>query len=149
MIQSILVDYYRNRFLDYVLERTSTFEEDMDAFKNEYQAIKDQKNKRIDKWIIGAYFKYSAMQDMLIPKKKGEKLLKADPQEYYKKNKIAIRLLVTIGPTAQVTVLMICAAISRFDIYFWLILVVFNSIAAILWLVQKNIDKSFTTNVQP
>ncbi len=149
MIQSILVDYYRNRFLNYVLERDSTFEEDLDAFKQEYQAIKDQKNKRMDKWIIGAYFKYSALQDKIITKKKGEKLFKADPQEYYKKNKIAIRLLVTIGPTAQVTVLMVCAAISRFDIYFWLILVVFNSIAAILWLVQNNIDKSFTTNVQP
>ena len=102
----------------------------------------------MDKLIIGAYFKYSALQGKLIPKKKGEKLFKADPQKYYKKNKIQIRLQVTIGPTANVTVLIFCAALCRFDIYFWLILVVFNSIAAILWLVQNNIDKSFTTNVQ-
>jgi len=146
IIQSVLVDYYRNRFLDYVLQRKSTFEEDMDSFREEYDAIKNQKNKWLDKWIIKTYFKYSAFQDKLTPKKKEEKSFKATPQEYYKKNKMAMRFWVTIGPTTQVTLLIICSAINRFDIYFWFTIGVFNAILAVMWLVQSRIDKTFRTN---
>ena len=146
IIQSVLVDYYRNRFLDYVLQRKSTFEEDMDSFREEYNAIKNQKNKWLDKWVIKTYFKYSAFQDKLTAKKKEEKPFKATPQDYYKKNKTAMRFWVTIGPTTQVTLLIICSAIYRFDIYFWLTIGVFNAIAAVMWLVQGSIDKTFRTN---
>ena len=146
IIQSVLVDYYRNRFLDYVLQRKSTFEEDMDSFREEYNAIKNQKNKWLDRWIIKTYFEYSAFQDKLIPKKKEEKLFKTTPQEYYKKNKTAMRFWVAIGPTSQITLLIICSAINRFDIYFWLTIGVFNTIAATMWFVQGSIDKTFRTN---
>jgi phosphatidylglycerophosphate synthase len=145
VIQSALVDFYRNRFLDYVLQRKSTFEEDLESFREEYNAIKDQKNKWLDRWIIMAYFKYSDFQRKLIAKKKGEKLFKATPQEYYKKNKQAVRLWVSIGPTSQITALMICSAINRFDIFFWLMIGVFNAIAVIMTLVQRNIDITFKT----
>lgn len=143
LIQSAMVDYYRNRFLDYVLQRKSTFEENMDSFREEYNTIKDQKNKWLDRWILRRYFDYSAFQEKLISKKKGEKLFKATPEEYYKKNKSIARVWVNIGPTAQITAIMVCSIINRFDIYFWLIIGVFNAIAAIAWIVQRNIDKTF------
>lgn len=146
IMQSILVDYYRNRFLDYVLERKSTFEEDMDSFRQEYHVLKDQKNKWFDRWVIGVYFQYAALQGKLIPKKKDEKLFKATPQDYYKKNKTAMRIWVLIGPTSQITAIMVCTAINRFDILFWLVIGLFNIIAVIMWIVQKNIDASFKTN---
>ena len=146
IIQSVLVDYHRSRFLDYVLQRKSTFEEDMDSFREEYNAIKNQKNKWLDKWILKTYFKYSAFQDKITAKKKGEKPFEATPQDYYKKNKTAIRFWVTIGPTSQITLLIICSAINRFDIYFWLIIGVFNAMVAVMWLVQNRIDKTFRTN---
>lgn len=143
LIQSALVDYYRNRFLDYVLKRQSTFEEDMDSFKEEYNTIKDQKNKRLDRWILRRYFDYSTFQEKLTAKKKGEKLFKATPEEYYKKNKAIARVWVNIGPTAQITAIMIFSVTGRFDIYFWVIIGVFNAIAATAWIVQRNIDKTF------
>lgn len=143
VIQSIMVDYYRTRFLDYVLQRKSTFEEDMDSFREEYHRIKDQKNKWFDRWIFRRYFDYSAFQKKLTSGKKSEKSFNATPEEYYKKNKPIIRVWVNIGPTAQITAIMICSIINRFDIYFWLIIGVFNAIAAIAWIVQHNIDKTF------
>lgn len=146
IIQSALVDYYRNRFLDYVLQRKSTFEEGLQAFREEYETIKDRKDKWLDKIIISSYFKYSALQRRLVSKKKKEKLFKADPQDYYKKNKIAVRFWVLIGPTAQITVQMICSVINRFDIFCWTMIIGFNAIAAIMWIVQRNIDKSFKLN---
>ena len=143
LIQSALVDYYRNRFLDYVLKRQSTFEEDMDSFKEEYNTINDQKNKRLDRWILRRYFDYSTFQEKLTAKKKGEKLFKATPEEYYKKNKAIARVWVNIGPTAQITAIMIFSVTGRFDIYFCVIIGVFNAIAATAWIVQRNIDKTF------
>lgn len=143
VIQSAMVDYYRNRFLDYVLQRKSTFEEDMDFFREEYNIIKSRKNKWFDKWIIRRYFDYSAFQEKLTSKKKGEKLFNAAPEEYYKKNKSIARVWVNIGPTTQITAIIICSIINRFTIYFWLIIGVFNIIALIAWIVQRNIDKTF------
>src|SRR6185369_4255337 len=92
IIQSALVDYYRNRFLDYVLERKSTFEEGLESFKQEYEAIKNVKGKWLDRVILNSYFKYSAMQRRLTANKKKEKLFKASSQDYYRRNKTAVRL---------------------------------------------------------
>jgi len=143
IIQSAMVDYYRNRFLDYVLQRKSTFEEDLDSFREEYEAIKDKKDMWLDRWIIRTYFKYSSLQDKLTSKKRGEKLFKATPEEYYKKNKTIAKFWVNIGPTAQITAIIICSAINRFDIYFWIIIGLFNIVGIIAWLVQRNIDNTF------
>jgi phosphatidylglycerophosphate synthase len=143
VIQSALVDYYRNRFLDYVLQRTSTFEEGLQAFREEYAAIKNEKGKWLSRTIIRCYFIYSAIQSRLVAKKRKEKLFKASPEEYYKKNKAAVRLWVSIGPTSQVTALMVCTVLNRLDIFFWLMIGLYNVVAAIMWIVQLSIDKSF------
>lgn len=142
IIQSILVDYYRNRFLNYMLQTKNSFEEEIQSFKNEYEVIKNQKDKWFDRWLIKTYLKYSAFQNSLSAKNKEQKIFSVTPQEYYKNNKTAMRIWVLIGPTSQVTALIICSAIIRFDIYFWITIGVYNIIAAIMWLVQRNIDKS-------
>ncbi|MEO5782220.1 MAG: CDP-alcohol phosphatidyltransferase family protein [Ginsengibacter sp.] len=140
-VQSILVDYYRNRFLNYILQRKNSFDE-MQSFSEEYQKIKSQKNKWFDKWLIKTYLKYLSLQSNLAAKTKEEKIFNATSQEYYKKNKTAMRFWVSIGPTSQVSALIICSAITRFDIYFWITIGLFNAIAAIMWIVQRHIDKS-------
>ena len=56
-----------------------------------------------------------------------------------------VRLWVMIGPTSQITVQMICSVINRFDIFCWIMIIGFNSIAAIMWLIQYNVDKTFKT----
>ena len=145
LIQSALVDHYTNRFLDYVLQRKSTFEEDFDSFKEEYNAIKGQPNKWRLRFMLGTYFRYSAFQNKLTGRVKGVRLFKATPHDYYKMNKMAVRCWALIGPTSQVTVLIICSLINRFDIFFWIIMGGFNAIAAIMWLTQRNIDKAFKT----
>ena len=143
--QAILIDYYRNRFLDYVLERKSTFEEDLDEFRQEYENIKNTKGKWFDRTIISIYLKYSSFQNNLAAKKSTTKLFKASPAEFLAKNKTIIRSWVLLGPTSQITVLILCSVFNRFDIYFWIMNLGFNSILLINWLVQKSIDKKFTS----
>ena len=143
-IHAILVDYYRNRFLDYVLVRKSTFEEDLDEFRQEYESIKYKKGKWFDRTIINLYLKYSGLQNNLAAKKSTEKLFKATPAQFLAKNKTIIRYWVFLGPTSQVTILILCSVFNRFDIFFWIMIVGFNSIALLNWLFQRNIDKQFT-----
>lgn len=143
IIQEALVDYFRTRFLDFVLERKSTFNEGIDEYKNEYERLKGQKGKWFDKTIISIYIKYSAVQRKLAARRKGEKMFKANPEDYLIKNRIIIRLWVTMGPTAKITTLIICSSFCRFDVFFWIIIGFFNVLALILWIIQRRIDKYF------
>lgn len=143
VLQAVLVDYYRNRFLDYVLQRESTFDAELESFKVELNNLRTQKNKWLDRIIIKIYLKYSSFQEKLVAKGKKEKLLLATPEEYYNKNKTAMRFWVLICSTSEISVLLFCSVINRLDLFFWIILIGFNGIAFIMWMVQKNIDKTF------
>ncbi len=143
VIQAVLVDFYRNRFLDYVLQRKNTFEEDLQSYKDEYEVLKGQKNKWLDRTIIQIYLYYSSFQDKLISKGKKTVFFIATPQEYYEKNKLIMRLWTLISSTAEITVLIICSVINRLDLFFAIILIGFNAFAIVLWFVQRTIDQSF------
>ena len=143
IIQEALVDYFRTRFLDFVLERKSTFSEGIEEYNIEYERLKGQKGEWFDKAIISMYLKYSAVQRKLAARRKGEKMFKASPREYFIKNRIIIGFWVNMGPTAKITALIICSIFCRFDIFFWIVIGFFNAYALILWIVQRQIDKYF------
>lgn len=143
LTHAALLDYYINRFVDYVLQRKSTFDEELNAFKEEYNAMKGQKNKWLDRFIIRSYINYSALQTEIIGKKVAVKLFQTTPQDYYQRNKALARFWTLIGPSSQATALIICSFIHRFDIYFWAMIAGFNAITTVLWLIQRNIDKTF------
>jgi hypothetical protein len=142
-IQSLLVDYYRTRFLDIVLNRTNTFNDGINDYRNEYVKIKNQKGKWLEKNVIHTYLAYSKIQRSLIGKKKRESTVIASPQDYYNKNRAMIRLWLVMGPSAIRTWLIVCTFIGRFEIYFWVTIVGFNILAIILGLIQRQIDKSY------
>ena len=143
IVQEALVDYYRTRFLDYVLERKSTFAEGLEEYWSEYKILKKQKGKWFDKTIIRIYLQYSILQRKLAAKRKGEKMFRASSSDYLNKNRIIIRFWVTMGPTAKITTLIVCSLFCRFDIFFWIVIGFFNILAAILWIIQRQIDKYF------
>lgn len=147
VLQAVLVDYYRNRFLDYVLQRKNTFEEELDSYRAELYQLKSQKKKWLDRIIIQIYLKYCAFQDKIIPKSKQTNKLIATPEEYYRRNKLAMRFWVLICSTSEIVMLVICSLFNRLDLFFAIILIGFNAIAVIMWLVQKNIDKTFKTSL--
>lgn len=142
MIHGMLVDYYRTRFLNYVNGRKSNSEKDFEECKKEFESIKNKKGKIFDRMVFQIYFKYTELQRFIIARKKKPKLFITTSQEYYQKNKIILRYWVILGPTTQVTALIICSFLNRLDIFIWIIIAVFNSLAAILWLLQAIIDKT-------
>ena len=97
-------------------------------------------------FIIGIYLKYNNIQSKLTADKKSDKLFKTTPQEYFKKNKTIIRFWIILGPTSQISALIICSIINKFDIFFWIMILGFNLLALVLWIIQHQIDKSLNTN---
>ena len=143
--QESLVDYFRTRFLDIVLKRKNTFNEGLTEFKMEYETIKNENGKWFKKTIVLIYLTYSQLQKILTSKKKIVKLFNATPEEYFNKNRLIIRFWVLMGPSAKITVLVLCSFFGRFDIFFWTVIAGMNILAVILWIIQYQIDKSFET----
>jgi phosphatidylglycerophosphate synthase len=143
IIQELLVDYYRTRFLDIVNSRSNTFEEEIMDYRNQYIILKGQKNKWLKKTIIYIYLIYSKLQRSLTTRKKREEFYNAVPEDYYRKNKIIVRFWVFMGPSAMRTTLIICSVFSIFHVYFWITIGVFNFLAITLWIIQHQIDKSY------
>lgn len=143
IIQESLVDYYRTRFLDVVLQRQDTFDEGMEEYKKEYDKIKNQKGQWFSKFIVLIYLTYSRIQRFLTPKKKKIQYSHTSPERYFKLNHIIIRFWVFMGPSAKITILILCSLFCRFDIFFWIVIGVFNILAVLLWLIQYRIDKLY------
>jgi hypothetical protein len=143
MVHGMLVDYYRNRFLNYVNGRKSNSEKDFEECKKEFEELKNKKGKGFDRMVLQIYFKYTELQRMVISRKKKTKIFITTSAEYYQKNKIIMRFWVILGPTTQVTTLIICSFLNRLDIFIWIVIALFNCLAAILWLSQAIIDKTF------
>jgi len=83
------------------------------------------------------------LQGSIAAKKKTGKVFRTTPHEYYRKNKTIIRLWVLIGPTSQITAMIVCSLFMRVDVFCWFMAAGFNAIAAAAWFLQKNIDSSF------
>jgi phosphatidylglycerophosphate synthase len=143
IVQESLVDYFRTRFLDIVLERKDTNDEGLKEYRNEYEIIKNEKGKWFYKTIVYIYLAYSKIQENLTARKKRPKIINATPEDYYIRNRIIIRFWVFMGPSAKITTLILCSLFCRFDVFFWIVIGGFNILALLLWLIQYQIDKSF------
>lgn len=141
-VHSIIVDYYRNRFVDFVKGGKSNFSTDIIKFRKEYVSLRNQKKEKINRLILCLYLRYTLVQSSLITKKKDSGLV-AGPEEYYEKNKKIMRLWVVLGPSMEITLLLIFSFLNRIDIFILLILTLFNFLALVLWIKQSMIDKTF------
>jgi len=140
-IQSMLFDYYRNRFLDIVLDRASLFEDGLKSFQDEYKHLKRQKGKFLHKTAIWVYLQYSLVQRKLISRqKKFKRPKKYDVEEYYRINKVTLHLWSYLGPTTQWTFLIVTSLINRLDIYLLGLIVVGNIWAIVMFIIQNRVN---------
>jgi len=143
IIQEVLVDFYRTRFLDIVMERKNTFEEGIREYRSQYIKLKNLKGKWFERNLIHIYLIYSKLQRNLTLRKNKIKFQNISPEDYYKKNRFIIRVWIFMGPSAMRTTLILCSLFSRFEIYFWITIVAFNILASVIWIIQWQVDKSY------
>lgn len=139
-IHSSLLDYYRNRFLDYSLGRKSLLGDDLKVFKNEYDRLSSQKGKKFEKALLKIYLGYSSIQLKFSKSTIETEKKKFDQNDFYKKNKLIMHFWTYIGPTTEFTFLIITAFVNRIDIFLIGMVAVGNIITIFLYLFQRRID---------
>ena len=139
---SLTLDYYRNQFMDYTLNRKSILGEDLIQYEEEYNLLKKDKRRTLDRMLIWFYLKYSYLQINFSTNKINIQTKYFDAREYYAKNKLMIHLWTYIGPTTELTFMIVCAFINRWDIFLWGMLVFANTYALILYMIQRRINTS-------
>jgi phosphatidylglycerophosphate synthase len=145
-LHSFALDYYRNQFLDYALDRKSILGEELEQFETEYHRLIGLKKWSLDLFLIWIYLKYSRIQIKMSSKQVDNQERIYDPKDYYDKNKRMIHLWTYIGPTTELTFMIICAFINRWDIFLLGMVSVGNIYTLILFLVQKSVNASLKKN---
>jgi hypothetical protein len=142
-LQAGLLDFYRTRYLDFLLNRVSVLDEGLKVFEEEFDRLKNVRGKYFDKVVIWIYLKYSAVQQKITnPKTRYESSISISAESYAQKNKWLIRLWTFLGPTTQWTFLIITSILNRLDIYLLGILIVGNILAMIYYYLQHRADVS-------
>ena len=141
-LHSFALDYYRNQFLDYALDRKSILGEDLEQFEKEYKRFITLKKWSLDRLLIWIYLKYSRIQISLSSKHDQRQTRIYDSKDYYNKNKRMIHLWTYIGPTTELTFMIVCAFINRWDIFLWGMVTIGNIYTLILYIIQKSINAS-------
>lgn len=141
IIHAIAVDYYRNRFLDYALNRESFLGDDLKEFEIEYNNLRKMGGNYFQRAILWIYLNYSKLQISISKSSTSVRIKQFDADDYYKKNRKILHLWTYIGPTTELTLLIISALINRLDLFIITMITVANIYAITLYIVQLRIDK--------
>ena len=136
--QSGLLDFYRNRYLEATGVRRSAGGEEQRAFRAEYEALRSQRGRLVEKLLVGSYVLYCRIQQRLTGgEQSGARAWNADPEGYVRANRVMMRCWTILGPTTQWSLLIVCGLLDRMDIYLWGIAGVGNVLAVILTVAQR------------
>jgi phosphatidylglycerophosphate synthase len=138
-LHSLAFDYYRNRFLDSIRDgpSPSSIDDDIRKFQNENDQLRGRKRTLLRRAFIWTYLRYSLLQKKLNPGPDMSREAKAvDTEEFYRRNKVTIRLWSFLGSSTQGSILIAAALLRHLDFYFWGIIVVRNVWAAATYIVQ-------------
>lgn len=147
LFHSVALDYYRNRFIEYVQGSSSQDEDDYQSFKHEFERLAVHKAKPLRKASIRLYLQYLTLQRRMTMNWGDSKSGKKPVEEFYRRNRAALRLWTFLGSTTQGTVLIITSLVNRIDLYFWAMIVAGNVWATIMYIVQNRIDHGLEQEV--
>jgi hypothetical protein len=141
-IQNMLFDHYRNLYLEYVYDKSSDIDDEIEEYTEEWNRLKDEEGKWIEKTLVKSYLGYSKIQKKLTK----HISLNATPDEYKNKNKRLLRMWSWIGSTTHMVALIVFSIFSRIDLYLIYTVTLGNIIMILLKIRQDSIIKEFTVN---
>lgn len=140
LFHSVALDYYRNRFMDFVQGASTQDEDDYRSFQQEYDVLARRKGKILRKAAIWLYLRYLLAQKRMTMNWEAAGPPKKSAGDFYRRNKAAIRLWTFLGSTTQGTILIAASLADRIDLYFWAMIVVGNVWTVVMFAVQNRID---------
>ena len=143
-LQAILLDFFRNKFLEYVYGKFSSLDEELNEFEEEKIRINKPGVKKgiFDNLLIPIYLKYTRFQISLQAKKKSMHPNHIpDPQLYYRKNRLLIHLWSYIGSTTHLTLCIICALANNMELFLLICILPLNFLMLSLYFVQRLVNR--------
>ena len=141
IIHAGTVDFYRNKFLDYTFNRDATLGENLKEFEEESEKLNNVSGKYFQKFVVWIYLKYSSAQLKASAGKDSSDIIKYDRDDYLKRNKRILHFWTYLGPTTELTLIIVASFFNRLDLFIWIIVVVWNLYALLLFIVQTQINK--------
>ncbi len=136
-----LVDFYRNRFLDHLLERVSVLNDDLDEFRKEYHALRESGTRPGERFLLWLYLQYSTIQRFAVPRQTGAPPGKTvSGERYVRANRRLMRWWTFLGPTTELTLLILGCLTGRVDLALWVIVIAANGLALVLKALQDRSD---------
>lgn len=136
-IQNMFFDNYRNMYLEYVYNKASSLDEEIEEYSEEKERLKNVNGKGMEKFLISLYLAYSNFQK----KSTSHVDLKVSPEVYKSENKTLLRLWSWIGSTTHMMILIFFSLINRIDLYLIFAITIGNLIFILLLIWQKSVIK--------
>ena len=136
IVQSILLDYYRNEFIGITTGKVQTTEDEYNEFLIEYDRLSQSPGNLLDKFLIKIYLLYTKTQ---LGKKTANKINadSLDKDNYYALNIKLIRGWTFIGSTTHISIAIIASFFNRPEYYFIIVVSIQNLMALILYIKQQ------------
>jgi len=139
-LQAFYFDFYRNSFLQYVHGMSSDVNDEIREFEEEKEKLKKVKGRPIAKLLINAYLFYSRRQSKMV---RSKTTFTVTPEQYYKDNRLLLRLWSWLGSTTHMVMLMFFSIINRIDLYLIFNITICNVLFIIFLVMQKNVLKKY------
>jgi len=140
IIHAGTVDFYRNKYLDFAFNREATLGESLKEYEDEWEKLKNANGKYFQKFVVWIYLKYSSAQLKASAGKEPDNIIKYDRDDYLKRNKRILHFWTYLGPTSELTLIIVASFFNRLDLFMW-IMVSGNLYALLLFLIQNQINK--------
>ena len=139
-LQNMLFDHYRNLYLEYGYNKVSDIDSEILEYSEEWERLKNENGKLIEKLLVKSYIGYSKIQKKLAK----HISLKATQEEYIEKNKSILRMWSWIGSTTHMVALIVFSIFNRIDLYLIYSVTLGNVVMLLLKIRQERIIKQFT-----
>jgi phosphatidylglycerophosphate synthase len=142
-LQAILLDFFRNKFLEIVYGKFSSLEAELKEFEDEKQRISQPGVKKglFDNFLITVYLKYTRFQLSLQAKKNIGGKPAVDSKVYYRKNRLLMHLWSYIGSTTHLTICIICALYNNMELFLLICILPLNFLMLSLYFVHHLVNK--------
>ncbi len=141
-LHSGLVDFYRNRFLDFKLNRVSVLGDDLEEFRRDYQKLRNEGGRVGEKFLLWFYLKYSTLQRIAVsPRARVLETLDVGNEVYVCANRRLMRLWTFLGPTTELALLILGCVAGRIEFFLLAIVLLGNGMAIVLKLLQDRSDR--------
>jgi hypothetical protein len=144
-MQAFYFDFYRNKFLEVAFGKASGILDEINEFTEEKRKFtEDPKYANfMEKILINVYLWYSRLQ-LNIQKDHENNKNKPDAKEYYRKNKLLLRLWSFMGSTTHITLCVIFGFMNNLEAFLIFCILPLNLLMLSLYFIQRIVNNNLT-----